>query len=97
MSEELRALRKEVDRIDERIFTLLVERQEYSVQIAEKKMNSGEGVLSSVREQEIISNRLKQCEDPCLKKYIPIIGKAILDANKDAQRAYIAEQKAKRK
>lgn len=65
----LKAIRNEIDVIDEEIARLFQQRMEKSHQIAEYKLNHGLPVMNSSREQNLIEHNSSYIEDERLRPY----------------------------
>ena len=86
MSEELKKLRKEIDRIDKEILRLLNERAELVIKVGQKKREKNIPLVDPVREKEIMTRLLSLNRGPLKDKHIRGIYREILASSVDIQR-----------
>jgi chorismate mutase len=86
---ELKKLRKEIDKIDKKIVKLLEERLKIAEKIMKLKVKKGLNLTDKKREKEIIGNLTKQTNDLLLKKYLPQIYQIIFKISKEKHKKFI--------
>ena len=77
-------IRKEIDKIDERLVDLLCDRMALSKMVAEEKAKTGTVVLDSARESQILA-QVARLSGPELEDYLQQIYGSIFDASKAYQ------------
>ncbi|MDO4773251.1 MAG: chorismate mutase [Bacillota bacterium] len=87
MNQNIAAYRSHLDRIDERIAALLLERLEIVKKIGEEKRRHGYAVLDQGRETEIRERLSRIATREGEAHYLLQIYEGIMDASKRAQRA----------
>lgn len=91
---DLLDLRKEIDRIDEQLIPLLIERMGISEKVAQYKVERGLPVLNAQREQEILDNVAEKCG--AQGETIKTVFAATMDASRALQHKIIGGGKALR-
>ncbi|MFZ8848293.1 MAG: chorismate mutase [Minisyncoccia bacterium] len=86
---ELKKLRKEIDKIDKKIVKLLEERLKIAEKIMKLKVKKGLNLTDKKREREIIENLTKQTNDLLLKKYLSQIYRIIFKISKEKHKKFI--------
>lgn len=84
---DLLELRKEIDRIDNQLIPLLMERMDISEQVAKYKVERGIPVLNSEREQQILDNVAEKCGER--GETIKTVFSATMDASRALQHKLI--------
>ena len=84
MNKKLNNLRKEIDKIDDQIASLIISRQEVSKLIGLTKKESNIAILNSQREEELIKELVEK--NPKLnKKFIHKLWTEIMSNSRDLQ------------
>lgn len=86
---ELKKLRKEIDKIDKKIVKLLEERLKIAEKIMKLKVKKGLNLTDKKREREIIENLTKKTNDLLLKKYLSQIYRIIFKISKEKHKKFI--------
>ena len=84
---DLLELRKEIDKIDNQLIPLLLQRMDVSRQVAEYKVKNGIPVLNAEREQQILDNVAEKCGDQ--GETIKTVFAATMDASRALQHKII--------
>lgn len=84
---DLLDLRKEIDKIDEKLIPLLLKRMDISQQVAEYKVKRGLPVLNAEREQQILDNVADKCGEK--GEIIKTVFSATMDASRALQHKII--------
>ena len=83
MELDLSEIRKNIDRIDEQLLNLFLERMECSRQVAEYKTKNNMPVLNTKREQEILDNIANKSGD--LAKSTTLLFSTVMNVSRAAQ------------
>ncbi len=86
---DLKELRTEIDRIDEKIRLLFLKRMELVNDIAEFKMSQDMTVYDSTREAQVIEKNVSKIENPLYKEYYHEVLNTIMKVSKDYQKYLI--------
>ena len=86
---DLNEVREGINKIDEQMTKLFVERMKLCKDVAEFKKENSMPVLDSNREQAVINNNLKLVEDENIKPFFINYIKGILDVSKEYQRSLL--------
>lgn len=78
--EEIQKLRAQIDKIDKKILTLLNERVQLALKIAEIKKKQGSPFYDAVREKKIIENVIKLNQGPLTDEAVKTIFREIISA-----------------
>lgn len=87
--DDIKSLRKNIDKIDKEIVELFEKRMELVVRIAEYKKDNGMEVLDSSREEEIINKNLSRLKNKEFNKSLEDFFKAIFSISRDLQNRYL--------
>ena len=79
--DKMKALREQIDILDDQLMFLLSKRYDISSKIGEYKSNSNIEILDNNREQLIINKTLNHSHSPQLE----LVYRAIMDASKNIQ------------
>ena len=63
MNDELKELRKEIDRIDKQIISLIDERMKISLKVGETKKKNNIPIFDPEREKEVIAGKIELLEN----------------------------------
>jgi monofunctional chorismate mutase len=86
---DLTELRNRIDRVDEQLIPLLLERMELSEKVADIKAKMNIPVLNEEREREILEKVAEKCGGR--GDAVRAVYAAILEASKDVQKRIIGE------
>lgn len=89
MNIDIRALRAQIDQVDDRLCEMFETRMTLAAQIAVYKHNDGMDAIDEAREQEIIERLIKKVNGP-ISSYIPLLYETLFDLSHDYQ-AYVLE------
>ena len=95
MELDLSEIRKNIDRIDEQLLNLFLERMECSRQVAEYKIKNNMPILNTKREQEILDNIANKSGD--LAKSTTLLFSTIMNVSRAAQYPIVTENSDFRK
>lgn len=87
--DELKENRQKIDRIDEQIRDLFIERMKIVESIASMKLANDLSVYDHSREEEIIAKNLEKVNDSEFKEYYQELLTTILKVSKDFQKLLI--------
>ena len=90
---DLGELRKQIDRIDSQVMTLLMERQGVSAEVAAYKAATGKAVLDRAREREKIQ-RASEMVPPELASYAATLQTILMEASRDAQHQILDDRRS---
>ena len=85
MKDDLQTLRKEIDRVDERLVPLILERMEISRRIADVKRENGLPIHNAEREKDILE-RIRQKVGNEWGKYTCEIYRKIFEMSREYQK-----------
>ena len=91
MSEQLSALRQQIDAIDAQLVSLFLRRMEVTEQVGEYKKAAGVPVLDAAREQAVIANKTALCPDPAGKADVATLYESIMAISRRQQRRLVRE------
>lgn len=86
---DLKELRTEIDKIDEKIRILFLKRMELVNDIAEYKMGLDMTVYDSTREAQVIEKNVSKIDHPLYKEYYHEVLNTIMKVSKDYQKYLI--------
>lgn len=93
-NEKISELRREIDRINQRLLTLIAERQSVSVAIGALKVAGGLALYSEAREEELLEtfrvDALRLDLDP---DYVEELMRVVLEHSRAAQRREIGDDR----
>ncbi len=84
-SQTMNSFRLEIDTIDRDIVSLLINRFSTVKCVGDYKRENGIDIKDIKRENEILSDRIKDIEDPVIKREIEKIFRVILDSSCEIQ------------
>ena len=93
MNDELKELRKEIDRIDKQIISLIDERMKISLKVGETKKKNNIPIFDPEREKEVIAGKIELLENKELSGLITTMYNDIMYASKQLQKHLIDESK----
>ena len=82
---KLQELRREIDKLDVQLITLLNQRVQLSLQIWREKMQSNLPIHDQQREQRVIENVIKQNNGPLTPEQVKSIFQNIIDSCRTTQ------------
>ena len=82
---KLQELRREIDKLDVQLITLLNKRVQLSLQIWREKMQSNLPIHDQQREQRVIENVIKQNNGPLTPEQVKSIFQNIIDSCRTTQ------------
>ncbi|MCR5345396.1 MAG: chorismate mutase [Lachnospiraceae bacterium] len=90
---EINEIRSKIDKVNDELLSLLLERLSLSREVAEYKIENNLSIYDKKREDEIINSLTDKCKDNA--KYIIPVFNAILDASKKLQEDILSEKEGK--
>ena len=91
MSQDIREIRKDIDRIDTSIASLFEERMHLMDSVREYKITNGLPVLDSEREEQVLAECADRIVDPELRPYFVRLQEKIMELGRDRQNQLEAE------
>ncbi|MBQ9341070.1 MAG: chorismate mutase [Lachnospiraceae bacterium] len=90
---EINEIRSKIDKVNDELLSLLLERLSLSREVAEYKINNNLPIYDKKREEEIINALTYKCKDNA--EYIIPVFDAILDTSKKLQEDIISEKEGR--
>lgn len=82
---DLNNIRNRIDRVDDRIITLLQERVMLARKVAHIKNQTQAAFTDGAREKVVIQRLVARCHEPLLNKWIPLIYTSIFALSKEVR------------
>jgi chorismate mutase-like protein len=89
VDQELEALRRQIDAVDERILELVAERVELVLRVGELKRTSGAAVYDPERERRVLERLAHQAVPPLDRETVQRVFERLIDESRRLEQAHV--------